>query len=279
MITAPINKIIPLSLVDGPGNRTSIFFQGCNLACTYCHNPETQRMCDHCGICVPGCPSGALTMIDGKVNWNDDLCISCDQCIHICPSFASPRIKEMTPDEVFKEVEKNIPFIRGITVSGGESTLYPEFIKELFKKARERGLTCLIDSNGTTDLSKHPELMELSQGVMLDVKAWDEEVYRKVTKGPTNAVVKRNLRFLAENGKLEELRVVCLPGQVDADAVIQGIAETIGEKIKTVPLKLIKFRRFGVKGPLENTPSPSDVYMEELLQLANGLGFEKAVLI
>ena len=41
MITAPVNKIIPFSSVDGPGNRTAVFFQGCNWDCCYCHNPET----------------------------------------------------------------------------------------------------------------------------------------------------------------------------------------------------------------------------------------------
>ncbi|MEH7253120.1 YjjW family glycine radical enzyme activase [Neobacillus niacini] len=279
MTRAPINKIIPLSLVDGPGNRTSIFLQGCNLACAYCHNPETQRLCNHCGICVSGCPSGALSISGGRVNWDPAVCISCDQCITVCPSFASPRVRNMTPDEVFQEVQKNIPFIRGITVSGGECTLYPNFIKELFTKARENGLTCLIDSNGTTDFTRFPELMELSQGVMLDVKAWDEEVYKRLTAGPTNSVVKKNLKYLADCNKLEELRIVCLPGEVDAEAVISGIAETIGEKIRSVKLKLIKFRRYGVKGRLQNTPTPDEAYMQGLLQLANGMGFEKAVIV
>ena len=43
MITAPVNKIIPFSSVDGPGNRTAVFFQGCNWDCCYCHNPETRN--------------------------------------------------------------------------------------------------------------------------------------------------------------------------------------------------------------------------------------------
>ena len=279
MTRAPINKIIPLSLVDGPGNRTSIFLQGCNLACAYCHNPETQRLCNHCGICVSGCPSGALTIASGRVNWDPEICMLCDQCINVCPSFASPRVRNMTPEDVFQEVQKNIPFIRGITVSGGECTLYPNFIKELFAKARENGLTCLIDSNGTTDFSRFPELMELCQGVMLDVKAWDEQTYRKLTAGYTNSVVKKNLHYLADCNKLEELRIVCLPGEVDAEAVINGMAETIGVKVSSVKLKLIKFRRYGVKGRQQNTPSPDDDYMQELLRLASGLGFKKAVIV
>jgi len=41
MIKGLVNRIIPFSSVDGPGNRTAIFLQGCNFNCSYCHNPET----------------------------------------------------------------------------------------------------------------------------------------------------------------------------------------------------------------------------------------------
>lgn len=279
MTTAPVNKIIPLSLVDGPGNRTSIFLQGCNLSCAYCHNPETQSVCNHCGICVGGCPSGALTIVGNRVIWNSEICQLCDQCIKVCPTNSSPRVKMMNPAEVFQEVQKNIPFIRGITVSGGECTLYPNFLKELFILANANELSCLIDSNGTTDFSRFPELMKLCHGVMLDVKAWDIQTYKKLTRGPMNFIIKKNLRYLAEGDKLEEVRIVCLQDEVDAEEVIRGIAETIGEKADNVKLKLIKFRHFGVKGRLENTPSPGEDYMQKLLQVANECGFENVILV
>ena len=165
---APVNRIIPFSTVDGPGSRTSIFVQGCNIACAYCHNPETQRMCVHCGDCVPGCPAGALSMVDGHVVWDEALCAWCDDCIRTCSHHASPRVLWMTPEAAMERVSRNIPFIRGITVSGGECSLYPGFLTGLFTLAKERGLTCLMDSNGTADLARHPALMEVCDGVMLD---------------------------------------------------------------------------------------------------------------
>lgn len=278
MITAPVNKIIPLSLVDGPGNRTTIFLQGCNIACAYCHNPETQRLCNHCGICVSGCPSGALTIDKDQVEWDQEKCTLCDNCIKVCPNFASPRVRNMTAEEVFQQVQKNIPFIRGITVSGGECTLHPDFLKELFAIATKKGLTCLIDSNGMTDFSHYPELMQLCNGVMLDVKSWDEQIYKSLT-GATNSIVKKNLSYLISCNKLEELRIVCLPSEVDAEAVISGIAEIIGEKAPSVRLKLIVFRHYGVKGRLQSTSSPDDAYMQKLLRLATEFGFEKAIIV
>ncbi|MFR8526854.1 MAG: 4Fe-4S binding protein [Flavonifractor plautii] len=88
---APVNRILPLSTVDGPGCRAAVFLQGCNLACAYCHNPETQNLCTGCGACVPACPAGALSLESDRVRWAAERCAGCDACIRLCPRFASPR--------------------------------------------------------------------------------------------------------------------------------------------------------------------------------------------
>ncbi len=238
MIKAPVRRIIPHSLVDGPGNRTAIFLQGCNLRCAYCHNPETQKI------------------------YTDN---------------SSTEIEWMTAKEVFEEVEKNIPFIRGITLSGGECTLYPEFLTELFTLVQKAGLSCVIDTNGSIDLSKYPELMEVCTGVMLDVKAWDEKKFKRLTGG-SNEVVKKNLKYLADVNKLEEIRIVCIEDEVDTEDILKGIKTAIGYKIKTTKLRLIKFRNHGVIGRLKDANSPSDEYMNGLKEMALKIGFEKIII-
>lgn len=70
-ITAPVNKIISFSAVDGFGNRTAIFLQGCNQNCWYCHNPETIRHCRACGACVAACPAGALELVEASNKYGD----------------------------------------------------------------------------------------------------------------------------------------------------------------------------------------------------------------
>lgn len=278
-LLAPVNKILPYSVVDGPGNRVSVFLQKCNIHCAYCHNPETQQMCCNCGVCVDGCPVRALSLHDGTVQWDSALCCGCDHCIQICPHHASPKIRWMTAHEVWGKIQESIPFIRGITVSGGECSLYPDFLTELFTIVRAHGLTCLMDSNGTTDLSQFPELMACCDGVMLDVKSWDKDVYRKLTGGD-NDIVKQNLQYLGQIGKLEEIRVVCLPELVDAPEVIRGISETLGEKATaTVLLKLIGFRPFGVRGSLRSMSQTSMAYMKTLAVLAQNTGFQNVLIV
>lgn len=276
--TVYINKIIPISTVDGPGSRTSIFVQGCNIACLYCHNPETQKICNHCGNCVPGCPTKSLSVLeDGTVNWNMDTCIQCDQCIKVCPHQASPKVMLMTATDVFEKIKKNLPFIRGITVSGGECTLYPKFLTELFKKVRKENKTCLIDANGTIDLSKLPDLMEVTDGVMIDLKAWDKDVFYRLTGHKKNDSLVRNLIYLNEQNKLEEIRLVCLEEYVDVENCIKGVAETIPDAIPTTRLKLIAFRSHGVEGELKDYPSPSLSVMQGYVDYAKSLGFGNIV--
>ena len=251
-LTAPINKILPYSVVDGPGNRVAIFFQRCNIHCAYCHNPETQNLCRNCGACVEECPGKALGMVNGRVCWAAEKCLGCDRCIQVCPNRASPKVTEMTPEQVFEKICESLPFIRGITVSGGECSLYPEFLEKLFLLTREKHLTALMDCNGTMELSRYPGLMALCDGVMLDVKSWDPEVFSSLTGG-SGKNVKKNLLWLSLQGKLEEVRIVCVPGRVDVEDCILGIADVLGQKeTEKVLLKLIRFRHFGVRGELSN---------------------------
>ena len=293
---AVINKIIPLSVVDGPGCRTSVFVQGCNIACAYCHNPETQQLCSGCGLCVSQCPAGALSIQENggetpkknkhdRVIWDESLCVQCDTCIRVCPSHASPKVRRMSAEDVWKEIEKNMPFIQGITVSGGECTLYPEFLTELFRRAGKAGLTCFLDSNGCVDLSQYPRLMQVTDQVMLDVKAWDHDVFGRLTGGDVS-IVKKNLKYLAEHGKLFEVRLVCLDSEhegekrqegvpeVDMEAVIAGVSREAAPYLKEFRLKLITFRQYGVTGSLKNAKSPSRERMEELKRLAVRYGFQ-----
>ncbi len=270
---APINKIIDFSTVDGIGLRTSVFFQGCNISCLYCHNPETNHLCNSCGVCVDACPIDALKIVDSKVLWNKDLCISCDKCISICKNHASPKIMYLTPMEVFDSVKRNLPFIRGITASGGECMLYPEFLKELFMLAKESNLGTLLDSNGMVLYEDYEELMNYTDGVMLDIKAWDNEIYKRLT-GSSNENVKRNLVYLAKKDKLSEIRIVYLDSYVDMIDILNGIKELIPDKYENIKLKLITFRRIGVKSILSDYKSPTIDTMNQFMEYAKSIGFK-----
>lgn len=273
----PINNIIPFSLVDGPGSRTSIFLQGCNLRCLYCHNPETQALCVGCGDCVATCPADALSLECGSVVWDPQACTKCDTCIKVCTHKSSPRIKYMTAEDVYNEIKGYFPFVRGISTSGGECMLYPKFLYELFSLVKAEGKGALIDSNGTIDFELHKELLDLSDGVMLDVKAWDDAYFVKLT-GHDGKTVRKNLVYLAKQNKLEEVRVIVTEDYNDPEATVDGIADSLGEEIlKNTRIRLMKFRPYGVVGPMEHAKSPSDERMAKIEEQAKKRGFGTVV--
>ena len=250
---APINNIIKFSNVDGPGNRTSIFFQGCNFKCLYCHNPETINTCISCGKCIDTCPAKALKFIDKKVVWDKNKCVDCDQCIKTCDKLASPKITYASVEDIIEILKPLFPFINGITVSGGECTLHSLFLLELFKEVKKYGKTCLIDSNGYIPFTSMKELIEISDGVMLDVKAVNNKFHRELT-GKSNETVLENLNYLKKIDKLIEVRTVLLPNHDQFNLeTVDYVSKLIGPKIL---YRLIRYRPYGVLK--SNIPKLSD---------------------
>lgn len=278
---AVVNKIIPFSSVDGPGNRTAVFLQGCNINCKYCHNPETRALCIGCGKCVETCPAGALEKnAEGKIVYHPEKCVQCDTCIRVCPNDSSPRTALMTPEECYQKVKKQIPFIRGLTVSGGECMLRPDYLEALFRLAKEDGLNTMIDSNGTIPFWEYPELLEVTDGVMLDIKAFDTKEHAIVTDTGNENVLK-NAVYLAEQKKLFEVRAVIVPDLYDTKKSIQNMAEFLSPylKIQEFRIKLIAYRPMGVREEYAHYQVPGNDYLEELAEILRTYGFKDIIII
>lgn len=272
--TATVSRWLPFSCVDGPGNRLVLFLQGCNFRCPGCHNPHTIGLCDHCGDCVPGCPSGALTLIDGMVRWQASLCTHCDRCLDACPRSASPKTHQMSVAEVLVLLRRYGPLLTGITVSGGEATTQLPFVVALFaaiKAAPDLAhLTCLLDSNGSLGETGWQRLLPVLDGTMIDLKGWRESVHHSLT-GQGRERVLASLQLLARAGKLAELRLLQVPGRSDfldaggeLDAGLAAFLQTLGP----VPIRLNGFRHHGVRGEAMGW---QEAAMEELDRLSNAL--------
>ena len=177
-------------------------------------------------------------------------------------------------------VKKQIPFIRGISVSGGECMLWPEFLTELFRLARQDGLGTLIDSNGMIPFEQYPELMEVSDGVMLDIKAFEASEHEKVA-GVTNEMVLQNVDYLAKTGKLYEVRVVIVPDLYDTERSIREMGDFLAPYLKyqDIRVKIIAFRPMGVREEYSHFQVPSQQYLSYLADILREKGFQNIILI
>lgn len=279
MITAIVNKIIDYSFVDGPGNRTVIFLQGCNFNCSYCHNPETINVCSKCGYCIKSCNYNALKKINEVVFWDDELCQGCDACIKNCPNNSSPKTKIMSTNEVFEIILKNASFISGITISGGECTLHRDFILEIARKVKSLNLNVLLDTNGSFDFANDNELTSIIDGIMLDIKCFDTHNHKIITSKP-NDIVLKNAVYMAKLNKLVEIRTVVIPDILPNGDTINNITTLLSSyNLNNMTYKLIKYRPLGVREEFLNYKTPSDSLMNILRNIAVNNGFNNVQII
>ncbi|QWL61481.1 YjjW family glycine radical enzyme activase [Aeromonas jandaei] len=268
--SALVSRVLPFSCVDGPGNRLVLFLQGCNFSCPGCHNPHTIGLCDDCGDCLAVCPSGALTMSEGKVHWQEALCTDCDACLEACPRSANPKTTTMTVADVLALLRRYGPLLSGITVSGGEATTRLPFVVALFRAIKEAPdlahLSCLLDSNGSLAETGWQRLLPQLDGAMIDLKGWRDSVHLSLT-GYGRERVLASLRLLASHGKLAELRLLHVPGRsdfLDAEGQLdRGLAEFL-RQLGAVPIRLNGFRHHGVRGDATRWPEATRDELEHL---------------
>lgn len=238
-------------------------------------------MCVQCGTCVKNCPQvHCPLMATGKWHLIRQNVCSVILVSMSVPMTVLPRTCEMTPEEVYAKVKKQIPFIRGISVSGGECMLHPDFLTELFRLAKKDGLGTLIDSNGTISFEDYPELMEVSDGVMLDIKAFEPEEHKEVTD-VTNEMVLKNAVYLAKTSKLYEVRAVIVPDLYDTENSVRKIGDFLAPylKIHDIRVKIIAYRPMGVREEYAHYQIPDQDYLIHLADIMKEKGFEHVTVI
>lgn len=225
--------------------------------------------------------------VDGPGNRMAIFLQGCNYDCHYCHN---PETIEMNPvdqkirdysiEELLREIKKVAPFIRGITISGGESTLHYHVITELFKRVKEEtGLSCFIDTNGSLPLweERYTDFVEATDSFMLDMKAWDKGEHVELT-GQGNENVRRNLKFLLEIDRLFEVRTVVVPEALTNIETIREVSKIIaGKKTR---YKIIRYRRMGVRPDrLVGVKTPSDELMEKMRDTALKEGVEEVIII
>lgn len=254
-----LNNTIRFSAVDGPGNRFVIFLQGCNFNCVTCHNPYTITECTHCGVCVHPCPEDALSLTPGPLVVVDRVaCTSCDVCIDVCPVDSTPLARSVSVADLIEEIRPVSPFISGITVSGGEPTMQPGFVRSLFTAIRNdrelTHLTTFLDSNGSASIETWNHLIDVMDGAMIDLKAFDANTHIALT-ARSNEQVLSSIEHLAEFDKLHEVRLLIVPGYNDDPDTMHRTAAWLHTIDPDLRIKLIGYRPHGVRPEALHIPA------------------------
>ncbi len=285
-----VTEIERCSTVDGPGIRTVIFLKGCPLNCLWCQNPETislhpqviwdSKQCIGCGKCIEACPKSAITLTEGKIVTDRSLCLNCGKCTEVCSSQARRLMgKTMTTDELLAIAMRDKIFYDktggGVTVSGGEPTIYSEFLLGFFKKCKEYSIHVALDTSGFVKWKVLKEILKYVDLLLYDLKQIDLGKHISYT-GVSLNVILENLRKSDNIGSPIWIRTPVIPGYTDSEENIAGIAKFIAnlkhveryELLLYNPLAEQKYLWLGKEYKLEKLRPSTKKKMQELKKIA-----------
>ncbi|MBQ1340452.1 MAG: pyruvate formate lyase-activating protein [Ruminococcus sp.] len=175
--------------------------------------------------------------------------------------------REVTADELMKEYDSYKEFLKsgGITATGGEPLAQPEFLTELFRLAKSKGVhTCLDTSAGCYDPDSHSridEALKYTDLVMLDIKHIDDAAHKQLT-GHTNRNILAFAEHIRELGIPVWIRHVVVPGITDDRDELFRLGEYIATLKNIKALDVLpyhdmaksKYEQLGIPYPLPETP-------------------------
>jgi pyruvate formate lyase activating enzyme len=243
---------------DGPGIRTTVFLKGCPLRCKWCHSPESQSFereimvnreeCIACGACVTACPSGAMRQ-PGEIS--SEICSRCFKCVDECYSGALKVVGyKVTPDEVLREVERDRLLHDasggGVTISGGEPTAQPVFLRRLVDILKENDLHVALDTCGHAPWRVLKSVAPKVDLFLYDLKHMDSGIHEELT-GRGNGLILSNLKRLAQIGTSSiRIRVPLIPRINDSERNLDEMAGFIGRLSGVDAVDLLPYHRMGV---------------------------------
>lgn len=205
LTTGKVHSVETMGMVDGPGIRTVVFLQGCSLRCLFCHNPDT---------------------------WNR----------------SSQDAQEVSPQELVRRILRFRPYFGsdgGVTFSGGEPLLQPEFLLETLRLCRNVGIHTCLDTAGC-GMGGYEEILRYTDLVLYDVKQITEEGYRKMT-GSGWEETGRFLQAVRKAGTPMWVRQVVVPGLTDGEAYMAALQAFIRDHVPNVQkVELLPYHLLGV---------------------------------
>ncbi|MCR4691629.1 MAG: pyruvate formate lyase-activating protein [Lachnospiraceae bacterium] len=178
---------------------------------------------------------------------------------------------EMTPEYIIEQYERNKPFYQnggGLTVTGGEPLMQPDFMIDLFTLAKEKGIHTCIDTSGIAYKKDNPaiiekldRLMPLTDLVMLDIKHIDPEKHKDLTQQPNDGIL-AFCSYLQEKNVDMWIRHVVVPGITDDDKYLYDLGYFIGQFTNLKALDVLpyhdmakpKYEKLGMEYKLKDTP-------------------------
>jgi len=292
-------NIYRMTVHNGPGLRTLIVFKGCPLQCLWCSTPESQKYqveiginrktCNLCGNCIPACPLHAISLVDGIININRTVCDNCGKCVEVCyPQAIKLLGTYMSVSELVQEAEKDIVFYNnsggGVTISGGEPLLEPDFNEELLRALKSKNINIGVDTSGYVPWVFIERVLPYIDFFLWDIKHMDSAKHQALT-GVPNELILSNARAVSDRGISLYIRIPVIPGYNDSDENIRATCEFVKTLSSVIQVDLLPVHHLGRARyesldrlyPLENVQLIPDDRMQTLKMLVESYGLRCSI--
>jgi pyruvate formate lyase activating enzyme len=258
-MSALIYDIKRFTVHDGPGIRTTVFFKGCPLNCLWCHNPESRN------------PEPEKLFKENRIGEKQ---------------FVTEEIigKEYSVEQLISEIEKDQIFFEesngGVTFSGGEPLLQFDFLFEVLKVLKEKGIHTAVDTCGFTASDSLKRILHLPDIFLFDLKVINTEKHI-VYNGVSNEVILENLKILSESKCKIYVRFPVIPGFNDDQTNVNDMIALL-KTINFEELNLLRYhnlaktkcQRLGKKYEMPDIPNTKKEDLLELKRSFETAGFK-----
>ena len=281
---------------DGPGIRTTVFFKGCPLQCQWCQNPEGWKRhpelgfrrgrCIKCGQCAEVCTRQAITFTEDQPSTDANKCNLCGECVDVCVAGAREIIgRQITVSEVMVEVEKDIVFYDqsngGVTFSGGEPLMQPEFLLAMLNQCQAQEIHTAVDTSCYAEPELVERVSEKTDLFLCDLKHMDSNMHERST-GASNKLILDNIKRLSKAGKKIVIRIPVIPGFNDDKANIEATGKFAASLPGVSGIDILPYNRGGKEKSarltagikLMQTETPDEEKMNSIAETLNNYGLE-----
>jgi len=231
------------SVHDGPGCRTLIFFKGCKLHCEWCSNPEgigifpeplyKSGKCTFDRLCMKACQKSAITINEDKLSFDRVQCAGCEtyDCVKACCSGAvSLGGYRIALNELYAVINRDRAYWGakgGITLTGGEPFLQPDFVHAFLKRCYEAYIHTAAETCGNFPWENIASSLPFLDWIFFDLKHMDPEKHLRATGSSNHQILKLATRLANEFRGRMVFRMPVIPDFNDDESHIDKMASFI----------------------------------------------------
>lgn len=183
---------------------------------------------------------------------------------------------EVSALDVAKKIKDYGPFIQngGVTISGGEPLLQPEFCAEILRLCKNYGFHTAVDTAGSVDLNLAMPVLNYSDMLLLDIKDLNEDDSIElcgISPKRTIAV----LNYCESVNKRVWIRHVLVPGYTLKTDKLNALAAFLEnyscvEKVELLPFHKMgeyKWQDLNYFYKLKNVPEPTEAEVKKSIKI------------